>query len=59
MRGADERDSVAFDMSLEHKAQPFTFDIMQMADCTRLQKTGITMLNEKIKRELKKADDMP
>ena len=38
--------------------QEFTFDIMKMRDCTALYKTGITMLEEKIERELKKPDDL-
>lgn len=49
----------AFDMSLEQSAQPFTFDIMQMADCTRIFKQGIGMLGDKIEKELKKPDDVP
>ena len=46
------------DITSEPKMQEFTFDIMKMRDCTALYKTGITMLGEKIEKELKKPDDL-
>lgn len=46
---ADKRPSLeAIDWSTENKTSPFTFDIMQMGNCRKMLKTGLTMIHEKI-----------
>ena len=46
------------DYTTENKLQELTFDIMKMADCTAVYKTGMTIMEEKIEKELKKPDDL-
>ena len=46
------------DWSTENNVSPFTFDITKMATCTKMYKTSIRMMEEKIERELEEPDDL-